>query len=113
MLLDLVQAGVGFVLVLAFRKFVAPGKRGRIDAQNEGNLRRVAGLDFKDADTRVHRLSCAASARRLTAVRNRGLDAARGAGPRLVRALLHHGPALFLLQPRGLRMLVLDDATKY
>jgi integrase len=35
-----------------YRKFVAPRKRGRVDALTEDELRRVAGLDFKDAGLR-------------------------------------------------------------
>jgi integrase len=35
-----------------YRRFVAPRQRGRVDALTEDELRRVAGLDFRDAGTR-------------------------------------------------------------
>jgi integrase len=38
------------------RRFVAPRKRGRVDALTEAELLRVAGLNFKDADTRIQLL---------------------------------------------------------
>ncbi|WP_201980439.1 hypothetical protein [Hymenobacter rubidus] len=40
-----------------YRKFVAPRKRGRVDALTEDELRRVAGLDFRDPATREQLLA--------------------------------------------------------
>ena len=40
-----------------YRKFVAPRKRGRVDALSEDELRRIAGLDFRAADTRERLLA--------------------------------------------------------
>jgi integrase len=39
-----------------YRKFVAPRKRGRVDALNEEELRRIAGIDFHDPATRARLL---------------------------------------------------------
>lgn len=49
-----------------YRKFVAPRKRGRVDALTEDELRRVAGIDFKDADTRARLLELRGQVREQT-----------------------------------------------
>jgi hypothetical protein len=46
-----------------YRRFVATRKRGRVDALTEAELRRVAGLNFKDTDTRTRLLELRAGAR--------------------------------------------------
>jgi integrase len=49
-----------------YRRFVAPRKRGRVDALTEAELRRVAGLNFKDADTRARLLELRGQVREQT-----------------------------------------------
>jgi hypothetical protein len=46
-----------------YRRVVATRKRGRVDALTEAELRRVAGLNFKDTDTRTRLLELRAGAR--------------------------------------------------
>jgi hypothetical protein len=49
-----------------YRRFVTPRKRGRVDALTEAELRRVAGLNFKDADTRARLLELRGQVREQT-----------------------------------------------
>jgi hypothetical protein len=80
-----------------YRRFVATRKCGRVDALTEAELRRVAGLSFKDTDTRTRLLETARAGARANqqarGLKRRALDRARGAGPRQVLRVLLHGPA--------------------
>ena len=47
------------------RKFVAPRERGRVDALTEDELRRIAGIDFRDAATRLRLLELRGQVRQM------------------------------------------------